>query len=246
MDTQIATVEEQFMPVAATMPEDVVAYARKCAQAIKPVIDADPKKLEINGKRYLYFESWQTIGWFYGVTAQVVDTYELDSDGRFRGYGAKANAIRGGQTIATAYSECSIDEARWRGRDRFAVLSMAQTRAMAKALRSCLAWVAVLGGYGPATAEEMEDMERPAPKGKPAQRRPEPSAPKPHNREAGSITVDQKQAINNAIKDEKGKAAVQGIVKAQGFDIKNSGDLSDYQAAIILHVLDGGDAKDIA
>lgn len=259
--------DRQFMAVAATQPDDVVAYARKCALAIKPIIDAEPRRLVINKKRYLYFESWQTIGWFYGVTAQVVDTYELDTEGRYRGYGARANAIRGGATIATAYSECSTDEANWRGRDRNAVLSMAQTRAMGKALRSCLAWVAVLGGYGATTAEEMEGMDKPEPaRAKPSPaparaKRPEPkpetpdakpeepSAEKPakaHNRNAGSITVDQKTLVNQGMHNDAGKQAVHGIVKVQGWGVENTGDLSEYQAAVILHVLDGGAAEDIA
>jgi len=265
-------VEGQFVGVAATQPEDVVAYARKCAQAIKPIIDAEPRRLVINKKRYLYFESWQTIGWFYGVTAQVVDTYELDTEGRFRGYGARANAIRGGATIATAYSECSIDEANWRGRERNAVLSMAQTRAMGKALRSCLAWVAVLGGYGATTAEEMEGMDKPeAARARPApapargkakgEAKPEPEEPpvepptdapsdaKParaHRREPGSLSTEQKTIINQLLAVEKTKGSIQSFVKQQGWTIQKSAELSEYQAAVILHVLDGGAAEDIA
>jgi hypothetical protein len=38
---------------------------------------------------------------------------------------------------------------------------MAQTRACAKVLRTCLAWVVVLAGYEPTPAEEMPDPEKP-------------------------------------------------------------------------------------
>jgi hypothetical protein len=230
--------------VAETQPEDVVAYATRCAKAIKPVIDAAPKKLVINDKLYLYFESWQTIGWFYGVTAQVVETHELTTEeGRFRGFGARANAIRGGQVIATAYAECSTDEARWKGRDRFAVLSMAQTRAMAKVLRSCLAWVAVLGGYGPTAAEEMEDQERPAPKK--ASPKPKPDKPAGVSRDQGSVTAATKAKVNEYMDAEDKGLVSRKLVKAKGWELKDTGDLSEYQAQVIIAVCEGRDEKDV-
>jgi hypothetical protein len=256
MDNSIVPVEGQFVAVSATQPDDVVAYARKCAQAIKPIIDAEPRRLVINTKRYLYFESWQTIGWFYGVTAQVVDTYELTTaEGRFRGYGAKANAIRGGETIATAYSECSTDEANWRGRDRNAVLSMSQTRAMGKALRSCLAWVAVLGGYGATTAEEMEGMEKPeAAKARPAPARKakaeepksdtKPEAPT-YPRDPGSVTPETKAKVVAYMKADATGIAARNVVKAKGWELKDTGDLSEYQAQVIVAVCEGRDEKDV-
>lgn len=40
----------------------------------------------------------------------------------------------------------------------FQLESMSQTRAMAKALRSCYAWVVVLAGYAPTPAEEMDSV----------------------------------------------------------------------------------------
>lgn len=40
----------------------------------------------------------------------------------------------------------------------FQLRSMAQTRACAKALRNCLSWVAVLGGFGETPAEELDGM----------------------------------------------------------------------------------------
>src|SRR5262249_527648 len=40
----------------------------------------------------------------------------------------------------------------------FQLASMAQTRANAKVLRNVLSWVAVLAGYKPTPAEEIEDL----------------------------------------------------------------------------------------
>jgi len=59
---------------------------------------------------------------------------------------------------------CLNDEPTWARKPLFQLRSMSQTRASAKALRNCLAWVAVLAGYEPSVAEEMTGDEQPAPR----------------------------------------------------------------------------------
>jgi hypothetical protein len=50
------------------------------------------------------------------------------------------------------------DESKWSDKPLYQLRSMAQTRAQAKALRGVLAWVAVLAGYNPTPAEEMDGV----------------------------------------------------------------------------------------
>jgi hypothetical protein len=69
----------------------------------------------------------------------------------------------------------------------FQLASMAQTRANAKCLRNCTSWIAVLGGYRPTPAEELqlvavEEPEADARQGAPA-------APTPSGAEKGSSTA---------------------------------------------------------
>jgi len=64
-----------------------------------------------------------------------------------------------GRIIATAESMCSSKENNWRGRDEYAIKSMAQTRATAKACRLAFSWIMVLAGYEPTPAEEMPSDE---------------------------------------------------------------------------------------
>jgi hypothetical protein len=64
------------------------------------------------------------------------------------------------------------DERNWSHRDDYALRSMAQTRAVAKALRLCLGWIMSLAGYEATPAEEMPCGSRAHPL------RPKPKSPR--------------------------------------------------------------------
>lgn len=137
-------------------PEIVLAEAAKAASALRDVIERKDKKVVINGKTFLQFEDWQTLGRFYGVTAAARETTYIEQ-GRVRGYECHAEAIRAdGQVISAAQAMCMDDESKWSDKPLFQLRSMAQTRAQAKALRNVLAWVVVMAGYAPTPAEEMD------------------------------------------------------------------------------------------
>jgi hypothetical protein len=60
-----------------------------------------------------------------------------------------------GQVVGAAEAECLRSERTWKGRDDYALRSMAQTRAVSKALRGPLGFVVTLAGYEATPAEEM-------------------------------------------------------------------------------------------
>ena len=137
-------------------PEIVLQEAAKAAQALRDVIETKPTKCVINGKTFLQFEDWQTLGRFYGVTVAARATNYVEQ-GRSRGYECHAEAIRAdGQVISAAQAMCMDDESKWSDKPLFQLRSMAQTRAQAKARRNVLAWVVVMAGYAPTPAEEMD------------------------------------------------------------------------------------------
>ncbi len=174
-DTSLVNIEQPGEMVSLKRPPDqVLEEAHKAAVALKRVIDAKPKKVMFNNEQYLEFEDWQTLGRFYGVTAKVVDT-EYVEYGDIKGFSARAVAVRAdGMEISAAEASCLSDEDKWATRPKyetrggvrtqvadesvplFQLKSMAQTRACAKVLRNVLAWVAVLAGYRPTPAEELE------------------------------------------------------------------------------------------
>lgn len=144
----------------AMTPRDAIAQATVAARALTDVIEARPTKVVINGKTYLTLEDWQLVAHFYGMSAKVKSTTMItisDAEGPIQGYEASAEVInmRTGQVIGGGEGMCMNDESKWRNKPLYALRSMAQTRACAKALRSVLAFVPVLAGYSPTPAEEM-------------------------------------------------------------------------------------------
>lgn len=150
--------QEHGLVTMEQKPEAVVIAGTDAATQLQKIVGSRQKKLMMGGKQYLFFEDWQTIGKFYGVTARVSGTSELRENDQLIGFLASAVAIVGGVEISGADAECTFDEPNWIGKPRYQLRSMAQTRACAKALRNCLGWVAVLAGYEATPAEEMSGV----------------------------------------------------------------------------------------
>lgn len=139
-------------------PAVVLEKAREAAQALQGVIKGKSKPVVFNGEQYLEFEDWQTLARFYGYTVETGETQEVWRNEALIGYTAKATVFQNGNRIGGAEASCLKDEMNWRGKPEFQLKSMAQTRAGSKALRNVLAWVAVLGGFKPTPAEEMQEV----------------------------------------------------------------------------------------
>jgi hypothetical protein len=76
--------------------------------------------------------------------------------------------INTGQLVATGVAICSNFEHSKKRFDEYAILSMAQTRAIGKAYRNLLAWLMKAAGFEATPAEEMDFAPAEAPK-KPSQ-----------------------------------------------------------------------------
>ena len=166
MSEELAVITQQPIDALAInrAPEIVLEEAMKAAKALTDVIEKKTKKLTFNGKTYLQFEDWQTLGRFYGVTAVVRSTKHVEygeGDDKVQGFEAICEAllVSTNQVISSAEAMCLNDEPNWTKKPLFQLKSMAQTRGCAKALRNVLAWVVVLAGYAPTPAEEMDGQE---------------------------------------------------------------------------------------
>jgi len=136
----------------------IVSNGHIMAQALKDVIASKKKPVIINGEQYLEFEDWQLLGRFHKIYSQVEWTKEIREKDLIIGYEARAIVVNEeGKVVSAAESMCLKTEKQWGGKDLFAVRSMAQTRACAKALRNVLSWVVVLAGYKSSVAEEMQN-----------------------------------------------------------------------------------------
>lgn len=132
-------------------PVEVLQKAQAIATALKAVVKSQGLITNIQGKEYPRCEAWTTLGSMLGVFPVLEWTRKLDN-----GWEARVEAkTLTGAVVGAAEAECTRDEKSWANRDDFALRSMAQTRATAKALRMPLGFVMTLGGFEATPAEEM-------------------------------------------------------------------------------------------
>jgi hypothetical protein len=175
MNTELATVDGEVIDQRAPMtlfgtddPQAVVVRASTVATALAGVINERHLYSQIANKKHVQVEGWTLLGSMLGVFAEVEWSRPLDN-----GWEARAVArTLAGQVVGAAEAMCTANEGRWRAADSYAVRSMAQTRAVSKALRLPLGFIMQLAGYSATPAEELNDepgqgaqSERQAPRG---------------------------------------------------------------------------------
>lgn len=186
-------------------PEALVQEQREAAREIRKLIPENDWAVSIGDREHLRVEAWITLGHFRGYTPRIDPKSVVEEGERgARSYRVYCEVIHQGAVIAGAFGSCGTDEPRWterpcyeyRNGERVCVgmepvsdqqrLSMATTRAQSKALGSVLRAIAVMAGYAPTPAEEMDSVVPPAndrqrPESRPSGARPSPGStpPKP-------------------------------------------------------------------
>lgn len=149
------TVVEQTAPVTLFGTDDpsaIVASASKKATALAGVIRDKGLSSRIENKEYVRVEGWTLLGTMLGVFPVCTWTRKLDD-----GWEARVEArTLADQLVGAAEAQCTRDEPNWKNRKEYALRSMAQTRATAKALRLPLGFVMSLAGYEATPMEEMQ------------------------------------------------------------------------------------------
>ena len=138
-------------------PHAILEQAAAAAKALQEVIANKPKKVIIQGKQYLECEDWQTVARFFGCTARLEWTKPIEFAGAV-GFEARVEVVRltDGVVIGAGESMCMNNEQRWNTSPLVHLRSMAQTRAISRALNSVFRWVSVLAGFERTPSEEME------------------------------------------------------------------------------------------
>ncbi|MDI6808433.1 MAG: hypothetical protein QME66_05560 [Candidatus Eisenbacteria bacterium] len=185
METQAEPVTAAVVPseimhsiIVERAPDLVLAEAKHASIALTEVIRQKPKQVRFGGEQYLEFEDWQLLGRFYGLSVRIVESsVRYVEYGDVHGFEATAEVLRNADSavISAASAMCLNDEQNWRSKPLFQLKSMAQTRACAKAFRNVLSWVAVLAGFRPTPAEEMDGVfpAEPFPTKNPARKAPQ-------------------------------------------------------------------------
>lgn len=133
-------------------PVAVVERATEVAKALAAVIEDRQLYKMISGRKHVVVEGWTLLGSMLGVFPVVEWTRKLDD-----AWEAKVEArTRAGEIVGSAEAMCSKAESKWKSRDEYAIRSMAQTRAVSKALRLPLGFVMTLAGYDATPHEEMD------------------------------------------------------------------------------------------
>ncbi len=136
-----------------TDPDEALARATGIATALQKVLTQAKLTINIgrNARPYVLAEGWTCLGSLVGVFPRTVWTRQLEN-----GWEARVDAVtRDGAVVGSAESQCTRAERTWAARDDFALRSMAQTRAMSKALRMPLGFIVVLAGFEATPADEM-------------------------------------------------------------------------------------------
>lgn len=113
----------------------------------------------ISGKNYAHVEGWQFAGGLMGTYPRVVAVHNLSSAGEVK-WQADVEIVEGktGKVLSNGFAICSNKENKKKNFDEYAVLSMAQTRAIGKAYRNLIGWVMKLAGYEGTPSEEMKKV----------------------------------------------------------------------------------------
>ena len=178
VENEITVSEGKTLPDYAILNPDIpmsakVNVATNVANTLAPLVRSQGlvvKGLNKANKNaeYVTVEGWEVLGTFLGIVPVTTIIGEIKSkQGVVVGYRARAtlyqnpiienDEIVGGTVIARA--EAEADKSGFQ-KDKFAIASMAQTRALGKAYRMGLSWIMKMAGFEPTFAEDMPLYER--------------------------------------------------------------------------------------
>ena len=187
-----------------------LARAEAIAKDLCQLIEKRDLSVRIGNKDHILVEAWCALAAMCGLTPHTEWTREItekDKDGVEKNYGYLARVeikrIANGETVGAAECSCERDENLWKGRDRHALRSMAQTRATSKALGQALRWIVEMANFSGTPAEEMPGFDPSA---------PQPSEPRPSGTAMGKEKTSDQQYFDK-------KSLAIGIDRLRHFQI---------------------------
>ena len=131
------------------------------SKELKAFIVSNQLYTNIKGKNYVHVEGWQFAGASMGlfpIVEKVEDLSILEDSSKHYKYKAEVKLIQlsTGATVGYGIAVCSNKEKGKTDFDEYAVVSMAQTRAVGKAFRPSIGWIMKLAGYEATPAEEID------------------------------------------------------------------------------------------
>ena len=142
-------------------PQEVMRRFTEWATVLMQAVENKKLYASIDGKKYLEVEAWAIIAGFDSAGPVTEWVNSLKEGDEIIAYTAKVNITKHGEIIASGISCCYLDDFPCRGKEggakHRAAQSAAQTWAFSKAARLKYSPVAVLAGYEPTPASEMQE-----------------------------------------------------------------------------------------
>lgn len=176
MSTDLAIVEDHqtqgLSMIDGPDPMAAMQYASDVSKAIASVLKPGNGFIEIQGRKHVEAAGWQTIAAMTGHTCEIEWSRMIEGMEHHSGlHSWEARAVvrdQSGRVVATGESMAAAAEGDPQGnkkgapwaRAEFSIRSMAQTRAMGRALSARMRYVVQLAGFQGAPAEEMSDADR--------------------------------------------------------------------------------------
>lgn len=135
--------------------------AVQMATVLKDFIVKQELYTKIQGKNYAHVDGWQFAGFLTGMNAVIEETLDLSADKIIK-WKAVAKIYKGDVLISRGDAVCSSSEIKAGKQvrtDEYAILSMAQTRAIGKAFRNKIGWIMKLAGFASTPSEEMKKVD---------------------------------------------------------------------------------------
>lgn len=132
------------------------AQVASMAKVLKQHIIEHKLYTPIAGKNYVMVEGWQFAGGIMGIFPKVKEVENLSTVNEIK-WKVEVEIIerKTDKVVSSGFAICSNKEGKKKSFDEYAILSMAQTRAIGKAYRNLLGWVMKLAGYEATPSEEM-------------------------------------------------------------------------------------------
>ena len=126
----------------------------QAAKQIKEYIIKNNLSVQITGKDYVMVEGWQFAGSLMYLFPRIVKVEQIKPNEWL----AQAEIVnrKTNEVVGTGFALCSKAEMKKASFDEYAILSMAQTRAIGKAFRNVIGWVIRLAGYEATPGEEIK------------------------------------------------------------------------------------------
>ncbi len=145
----------EIQPYDLSKPGQVLEFA----QELKKHIKDNELSTKIKGKDYVLCEGWQFAGSQLGILSIIENVHRME-DKQYIKYWCEVRLVKMGsdEIVGKGFAMCSNQEQSKKYFDEYAICSMAQTRAIAKAFRGTIGWLIKASGFEPTPAEESAEM----------------------------------------------------------------------------------------